>query len=808
MIRFFLLLLLMVSTKAFGQGPAIEWQKCFGGSDFENAFVVAATNDSGSVVVGTTHSTDGDLNSLDNDGILVAKFSLAGAVEWHKTLNVLGNWTVARILATQDGGYILIGHTSSSSYFQCMSNSGINVWAMRLNSVGDIIWKYCYGGSADEVTNMGTHDMSVIEVPGLGFLVGCSTYSNDGQVSGNHGLSDYCLFKIDYDGILTWQKCFGGSGFDSFKSLIKTNDGYLLIGASGSNDGDVSYNHQFIDINGQLSNSLDLWVVKIDTGGNIIWEKSYGGNGDDSFAGAEGNCSAPVSGNKYVIGLSTTTINNGDVWGIHAHDDVSMIEDYDAWVVLIDSSGNLIWQKCIGTLEFDLIYDLVVAQDSLIYLLHGNGGVVNGDLCQSIGMVDFSILRLDVNGQIIWKDVYGGTLEDDYRMLTLDRLGRVFMFGLTTSNDVDVSGLHGSTDIWFARLASDTFTVPLIAITPTVIDTANCACQAEASVQVNNGVSPFSYLWSNGATTQMIFGVCPGAYTVTVYDAAGNCTNDTAFVSLNSSQCTTPTVSVLNVQSSVGTVTWSWNTCATKYRVRVKNMSTGLVSLYIVTAPDTFKLLNNLTANTTYQVKVRSQCSSNGSVLSPWSNTVTFTTPGASNCIYPDNVTATPTSNTSSTINWTPVTNAAGYQLRYKETSATSWNLAIINSGTASTYNLTNLQPNTTYKYQLRTKCSVNPLTWSSFSPIQTFATPLRIEESDQLESVRLYPNPSTGHATFDANGFVGVLSVYDAVGKLVRAENVSRIVDLTDLPIGLVTWRFVSSNGSVRVGTLVVVRN
>jgi hypothetical protein len=222
-----------------------------------------------------------------------------------------------------------------------------------------------------------------------------------------------------------------------------------------------------------------------------------------------------------------------------------------------------------------------------------------------------------------------------------------------------------------------------------------------------------------------------------------------------------------------------------------------LVSLYIVNAPDAFKLLTNLTANTNYQVKVRSQCSSDGSVLSPWSNTITFTTPGATACIYPTNITATPTSNTTAAINWTSVSGAAGYQLRYKENTSTSWNLAIINNGNASTFNLTNLQPNTTYKYQLRTKCSTNPLLWSGFSPVQTFATPLRLGESDTYLSV--YPNPSTGKVTFNPNGKAGTLFINDAVGKtIIELAIAGQEQILTELPNGLLTYRFISHDGVV----------
>jgi hypothetical protein len=255
-------------------------------------------------------------------------------------------------------------------------------------------------------------------------------------------------------------------------------------------------------------------------------------------------------------------------------------------------------------------------------------------------------------------------------------------------------------------------------------------------------------------------------------------------------------------------IKWNMENDAIKYRVRVKNMSSGITNLYFVNAPDTTKSLTNLSANTTYQVKVRSQCSTNGSVLSSWSNTITFTTLGATTCIYPTNISANPTSNSTATISWTSISGAAGYQLRYKQNSASTWIPIPIPNSSTSSYNLTSLSPNTTYKYQLRTKCSISPLTWSNFSPIQTFTTPLRLGEEEIVNSIQLFPNPSNGTVTFASNDLVGTLYVYDVVGKEILYQVVSEHeITLSDLPNGLLTYRFVAENGLVKTDKFVVIR-
>ena len=264
-----------------------------------------------------------------------------------------------------------------------------------------------------------------------------------------------------------------------------------------------------------------------------------------------------------------------------------------------------------------------------------------------------------------------------------------------------------------------------------------------------------------------------------------------------------------NVATASPNVLWNTEDIAIKYRVRVKNMITGQTNLYVVLAPDTTKSLTGLTPNTLYKVQVRSQCSTNGSVLSPWSTPIYFTTSGASTCIAPTNLSATSSSSTSETISWTPVASAAGYQLRYKINGTTTWNPIVINNGAASTQTINALQPNTTYDYQMRTKCSLSPLTWSNYTAVQTFTTPLRLGEDENNLQVQLYPNPSNGNVTFNSNGLVGTLSIYDAVGKTILHQGVSTTqTQLNNLPIGLLTYKFVDSNGLVFNGKFVVVKN
>ena len=131
-----------------------------------------------------------------------------------------------------------------------------------------IEWQKCLGGNhADEANSI----QQTIEG---GFIVAGMSFSNNGNVSGHHGslaYPDYWIVKLNSSGTIQWQKSLGGSDYDYSTSIQRTTDGgYIVGGISPSNDGDVSGNH------GGLGG--DYWVVKLDSSGNIQWQKCLGGS--------------------------------------------------------------------------------------------------------------------------------------------------------------------------------------------------------------------------------------------------------------------------------------------------------------------------------------------------------------------------------------------------------------------------------------------------------------------------------------------------------------------------------------------------
>ena len=127
-----------------------------------------------------------------------------------------------------------------------------------------------------------------------GYVIAGSSNSNNGDVSGNHGLTDAWILSLDKDGNKLWQKCLGGSSYDEANSIITTLDGgYAMAGYTHSNDGDVSGHH----------GNADAWVVKLDKGGNILWQKTLGGRGAD-----DAHEIVATSDSGYLVACNTTGV--------------------------------------------------------------------------------------------------------------------------------------------------------------------------------------------------------------------------------------------------------------------------------------------------------------------------------------------------------------------------------------------------------------------------------------------------------------------------------------------------------------------
>ncbi len=416
----------IISTAVYAQ-PALQWQKCFGGINDEVANCVRKTTDGGYIACGKNSFNNGDVTGNHGFGdFWVVKMSATGSLEWQKSLGGTGDDIASSIIQTSDGGYIVTGYTSSDDG----DVTGLH------GLLSDDYWVV-------KLTSTGTiswqkcyggggseRATAIQQTTDGGYIV--AGYSNSpvsGDITVHHGLDDIWVIKITSTGALTWEKSFGGTGVDVANAIQQTTDGgYIVAGYSDATNGDVTGNHGF----------TDFWVVKINSSGVITWQKSLGGTDEDRAMSV-----VQAADGGYVVVGQTQTNNNGDVSGKHAL--------IDAWVVKLNSSGSLQWQKCLGGGFNDIAASVIQASDGN-FIIAGQTNSTDGDIAGSHGANEFWVVKVSSSGGLTWQKCYGGFMDEWAKSIQEVAPNSYIVCGLTYSTDGDVSGHHGGQDMWIAKL--------------------------------------------------------------------------------------------------------------------------------------------------------------------------------------------------------------------------------------------------------------------------------------------------------------------------------------------------------------------
>ncbi|WPO83396.1 hypothetical protein SD427_03380 [Chryseobacterium sp. JJR-5R] len=328
------------------------------------------------------------------------------------------------MVRTTDGGYALAGRTLSNDGDVSGNHGGTDFWIVKFSSHGNVEWKKTFGGSSND--SPGT----IIQTADGGYAIIGTSLSNDGDVSGNHGSADIWLIKLNSSGILQWQKTFGGTKEETGSSIIQTSDGgYTLAGHTNSNNGDVTVNQ----------GNFDFWVIKVTSTGILQWQKTFGGTGIEYL-----NSFIQTSDGSYIMAGNTSS-NDGNVSGNHG------IVDF--WVVKINSTGTLQWQRAFGGTKGDVANSIVQTGDGG-YTLAGHTESNDGNVSGNHGSVDIWVIKLNSAGTLQWQKTFGGTGSDFGQSIIQTTDGGYAVIGFTQSIDGDVSANHGSSDIWVTKLNS------------------------------------------------------------------------------------------------------------------------------------------------------------------------------------------------------------------------------------------------------------------------------------------------------------------------------------------------------------------
>ncbi len=402
-----ILFLLIFSQSLFAQ-LQIDWQQCFCSMDGDIAYDITQTED-GYLVLGIQWGGDGQVTCTDDGSTWLLNIDNTGNLRWQKCYDHIGGYRMEKAIGSQY--YYLTGATVAEPY-----PNAYNVWVGKMNSSGVFIWEKTLGndnGVSDylhygvstndggfvaiadiysqggDITNWyGSYDGWIVKLDSLGnkewdytigtanleYIIGITQTNDNGYIAAAAGRpdgttgninctpftsyrDDAIMYKLDSLGNHEWHKCYGGSENDALVRILSLDDGYLAAGYGKSNDGDLT--------GSGWHGGIDIWLIRTDLYGEIIWQKCYGGSNNE---GPE-RIFQTSDGGFMVFGVTQSF--DGDVVGNPSNSSAKS----SIWIIKVDSTGELLWQQCIGGHASEKVF----------------GVIQNGDYDYTVaGKMDFS----------------------------------------------------------------------------------------------------------------------------------------------------------------------------------------------------------------------------------------------------------------------------------------------------------------------------------------------------------------------------------------------------------------------------------
>ncbi len=482
----------LMKFNIFSPPLPIEWTNHYGGSlDELRPEKVIETNDGGFVFIARSQSSDIDLSlSYGGNDWWIVKVNVLGQIEWQKVYGGSQDDNCFDIIQTADGGYMAVGATFSSDGDITLNKGSSDCWVIKMDSDGDLEWQQTYGGSSGD-TARGVH-----QTTDGGYVVSGYISSSDGDVSVHYGSADYWVFKLDAVGNLIWERTYGGSKAEYHVKTEATSDnGYILVGHTLSNDGDVTGLH---------GTHYDCWVAKIDSNGNLEWQHTFG-----SINGDYGRDIKQTNDGGYILAFQAYTSSP-----------IGSSDDYA--IVKLDALGNEEWTNTFGGGTLDAPLGIELYEDG--FLVVGYSTSAGGHVSENFGDNDMWVIALDNVGQLVWEQSFGGAGWELARDVVRTSDGGFIIVGDTESTDGDFPSNHGLHDIVLIKLSAETASFSA---------SNNLGCVGESLTFINTSTTINASEWlinNNTVSTSTdlthIF-TSPGDYIVTLVTTSINGCQDT-----------------------------------------------------------------------------------------------------------------------------------------------------------------------------------------------------------------------------------------------------------------------------------------
>lgn len=435
-----LIVFCILSTYSYSQ--KILWEKSYGGKHADYLMDAKPTPDYGFILAGSSLSKKSGNKTEDNNGDLdywIWKMNEEGELDWQKNFGGTGSDFLQSISLTKDAGYVLAGISNSNKGFNKEDDSKgqDDFWIIKLTATGSQEWQKTIGGSSQEKLS------TIVQTKDGGYIIGGSSSSEPEEkqqsVTNPNGIThktaeyfgnlDYWVVKLDSKGKIEWQKSYGGIYADELRSIEQTFDGGYIIG--GYSNSPKSGNKA--DDNKGIG---DYWILKTDAKGEIVWQKTIGGDKDDQL---------------YV---AHQTFDKGYILGGNSNSNASQeksktnSEGTDFWVLKLDENGVIKWQETFNFGKYDILTSLV-ENDDHTYLI---GGFAKGELSSDAklkntkaksGTDDYVALKIDDKGQELWGKTVGSNGEDVLKRVIETRDGG-YLFAGTSNPQMTPSVIYSS----------------------------------------------------------------------------------------------------------------------------------------------------------------------------------------------------------------------------------------------------------------------------------------------------------------------------------------------------------------------------
>jgi hypothetical protein len=428
--------LMFFAFNASAQVPEIIWQQCYGTADFDYASGIAPT-ENGYMLAVEVQSGEGLTNYHGSYDIWIVNIDSNGTLLWEKCVGGSGYDSPQKIISIGNNEFYVFGMTGSTDGdVQSYNQGNGDLWVVKINGEGDLLWEKCYGSwGTDE-----PRDMILTADGGFAMLARIST--SGGDIS-NYGSYDNWIVKCDSLGNIEWEITLGNNGLDNGISMMINSAGnIMMLGAAQWHGGLVEC---YPD-----GAWADVWIVELDLQGNILSQHCYGGSHYDL-----GNNLIELE-DGYIFNAYTHS-NDGDVSGLHGP--IGLADDI--WVVRLNEQMEIVWQKCLGGYDYDTpSYITQTSDDGFIVIGYtvSNDGDVSGNHSHSGTNADIWVVKLNESGDIEWQRCYGGVssqrLENPYTILKKSDYNYVIAASTEGSPTYDVQcGTFESNNAWIFEIA-------------------------------------------------------------------------------------------------------------------------------------------------------------------------------------------------------------------------------------------------------------------------------------------------------------------------------------------------------------------